>query len=77
MAQDTVQVTPLAAESPVTVAVTCAVAFTFNGVALGAATVTVIPGTLKLADTGLAPPAAAVAVTVTVKSPAGGIAGAV
>jgi hypothetical protein len=76
MEQDTVQVTALAAESPVTVAVTCAVAFTFRGVTLGAATVTVIPGTLKFADAAVAPPAAADAVIVTIKSPAGGVVGA-
>ena len=76
MRQDTVHVTPLAAVSPDTVAVTCAVAFTFKGVALGAATVTMIPGTLKLADAAVAPPAAAVAVIVIVKSPAGGVVGA-
>jgi hypothetical protein len=77
MAQDTVQVTPLAALSPVTFAVTCAVAFTCNIVALGGGTLTVIPGTLKFADTAVVPSAAAAAVIVTVKSPAGGMAGAV
>ena len=77
VAHDTVQATPLAAVSPVTVAVICAVAFACNIVALGGGTLTVIPGTLKFADTAVVPSAAAIAVIVTVKSPAGGMAGAV
>jgi hypothetical protein len=77
IAQDTAQITPFPAVSPVTFAVICAVSFTCNGVALGGATLTVMPGILKLADAGIDPPAAAVAVMVTVKSPAGGMAGAV
>jgi hypothetical protein len=63
--------------SPVTVAVTCANAFTGIGVVVGVVTLIVIPGTLKLADAAAVPLAAAVALMVTVKSPAGGIVGAV
>ena len=77
MVQDAVQVTPAFAVSPVTFAAIRAVPLTGKGVALGGITLTEIPGTLKLADTGIEPPAADVAVIVTVKSPAGGMAEAV
>ena len=73
MPQATVHATPLPAESPVTFAVICTVPFAGKEVTPGGGTLTVIPGTLKFADTGIAPPAAAVAVMVTVKSPAGGL----
>ncbi len=73
---ETVQVTPLFAESLVTVAVNCAVAPAAS-VAVFGATETVIPGivTMAVADTEVL--VTEVAVRVTVKLPAGAIGGAV
>jgi hypothetical protein len=75
--QDTVQVTPLFVGSFVTVAVNCAVAPACTVAVLGV-TETVIPvGTVTVADADAEVLATEVAVMVTVKLLAGGVAGAV
>ena len=73
---DTVQVTPLFAGSLLTVAVNCAVAAACTVAELGV-TETVVPGTVMIAAFNTEVLATEVAVRVTVKLLAGGVAGAV
>jgi hypothetical protein len=72
----TVQVTPLFAGSLVTVAVNCAVAPACTVAELGATEI-VVPGTVMIAEFDTEVLATEVAVMVTIKSPAGGVVGAV
>ena len=74
--QDTVQVTPAFAGSPVTVAVNCAVAPACS-VAVVGATVTVIPIIVTVVEPVAAELVTDAAVMVTTKFPAGGAEGAV
>jgi hypothetical protein len=79
--QDNVQVTPLFAESFVTVAVNCAVLPTCTVAVLGAMETviggTVLAGTVIVAEADLVGSAAEVAVRITFRSLAGGVVGAV
>jgi hypothetical protein len=76
--QDTVQVTPLFAESLVTVAVNCDVAPACTVAVLGVTeTETVLAGIVMVAEAAFDESATEVAVTVTVKAAESGVVGAV